>query len=214
MIPHTVSLQVSAVVAPTAGSQRTTQRARHVSRLVCVCVHACMYTCLYMCVSVCAICYVTQLVKCQFFLLSVSVSKIVCPAHCPKRCSELDGSQFCCNAKCAAGCIGGVTESHCVVSVNGGGRDGWKWRWEGEVMGGNGGGRVKGGRSEGWKWRWEGEGWGGSFLVYSKVMLSTCCCTGLPLAVATCDHLISLLGLREVQQRRNLCGHMSAEIHL
>ena len=58
----------------------------------------------------------------------------------------------------------------------------------GEVKGGNGGGRVKGGRSEGWKWRWEGEGWRGSFLVCSKVMLSTCTAVlACPLAVATCD---------------------------
>ena len=77
-----------------------------------------------MCVSVCAICYVTQLVKGQFFLLSISVSKTVCPAFCnAERCSKLDGHVICCDSKCAAGCAG-VTESHCVVSVNGGGSEG------------------------------------------------------------------------------------------
>ena len=44
------------------------------------------------------------------------------------------------------------------------------------------------------------------------------CCTGLlaPLAVGACDqgHLISLLGLRQFQQQRYLCGHLSAENNL
>ena len=124
----------------------------HVFVHMCVCVCVCMHVCVvhactrmyvhvfvHMCVCVCVICYVTQLVK-GHFLLSISVSKTVCPAFCPERCSELDGVPFCCNTKCAAGCAGGVTESHCVVSVNGGGSEGQ-----------DGGGRVNG-----WRWRWEG----------------------------------------------------------
>ena len=152
-IPLTGSLQVGAVAAPAggAGSQTTTQRARHVSRRVYV--HVCT------CVCVCAICYMTQLVKGQYFLLSISatiyllccspisVSKTVCPPFCPERCSELDGVPFCCNTRCAAGCIGGITESHCVVSVNGG-----------RLKGGDGGGKWLGGmwEGEGWEWWWEG----------------------------------------------------------
>ena len=59
------------------------------------------------------------------------VTKTVCPPHCPERCSELDGDSFCCNTKCAAGCSGGLTESHCVVSVKDIEQNGLRWNGEG-----------------------------------------------------------------------------------
>ena len=75
--------------------------------------------CVCVCVCVCVCCPQTQLMS-QYFLPPLPVTKTVCPSICPERCFDFEGSKFCCNTICVAGCSG-TTGSDCVVSVKGGG---------------------------------------------------------------------------------------------
>ena len=98
--------------------------------------------------------YWVNLLLSAFFYI---VTKTVCHSICTEWCSELNGFPFCCSTVCAVGCRGGITESHCVVSMKGvgwsdGGRvkvrkegEGWEMEVPGWVKGGNGSERDKGG---------------------------------------------------------------------
>ena len=89
--------------------------------------------------SVCVHVHLCKCVSCKFLptnspnesvvLAVFSVTKTNCPSVCPERCFGFEGSLFCCDTICAAGCRG-TTESDCVVSVKGGAER----RWESEAL--------------------------------------------------------------------------------
>ena len=93
----------------TAGLLAMTQHARHVSYACCDSYCVCI-----VCVYSTSLAYAVNI---KLLLLPfLSVTKIGCPPFCPGRCFAFENSLHCCDSMCVAGCSGGTTESHCVVS--------------------------------------------------------------------------------------------------